>query len=167
MSFPWKSQDCDLGCIKPLKTCWKQFNAFTTQNKRVLEDSFQAFTHLACLLQYIKAHFQLGEQKTLWDVRELKILRSCSETPPYIYIHLSFFMHIDDLLTALCGIWERTLTSPNNFHFEAKRSFQDICPGYNLACGNLCWNGSSLLCIAYTVNRIDLGTYRHMRTVTQ
>lgn len=168
MSFPWKSQDYDLGCIKQLKNWWKQFNALTTQKKRVLEDSFQALTCLACLFQYINAHFQSGEQKALWGIRELRILRSCSKTPPYIYIHLFFFTHFSHLLAAhwlLCGIWERTLTSPNNFHFKAKRSFQDTCPGYNLACRNLCWNWSSLWFIAPTVNRIDSGICRHMRTV--
>ena len=165
--LPWRSQDYDLGCIKELKNWWKQFNALATHKKRVLKGSL---TCLACVLQYIKAHFQSGELKALWVVRQLRILRNCSKTPSRIYIHLFFFMHINHLLAAhwlLCRIWERSLTSPNSFHFEAKGSFQDICPGYNLACWNLCWNGSSLLSRAHTVNRTDLGTCRHRRRVAQ
>lgn len=166
MSFLWRSQDYKLECIKELKNWCGQFN---TQKNRVLEDSFQALTCLAYFLQCIKAHLQLGEQESTLRCQEKLEYWEVTSKHHHVFIFTSFFfMHIIHLFAAHwlpCRIWERTLASPQNFHFEAKQSFQDICLGYNLAGRNLCWNQRSLLCIAHPVKWIDL--CGHVRTVAE
>lgn len=64
------------------------------RRKRVLEDSSQTLTCLAYFVQCIKAHFQLGEQKSTQDVRRSQNTEKlCQKTTMYLQSPL-FSLHI-------------------------------------------------------------------------